>query len=82
MKMRLTPPPSPEPRPVDLPDADELAMLRAWYAGMTVRQAVERYLPECIRAVGTRRTRRSSPAAGQGRAAGQPAGSRHGSCAP
>ncbi|SFU24864.1 hypothetical protein [Paraburkholderia aspalathi] len=48
MKTRLTPTPSPEPRPVDFPDADELAMLRAWYAGMPVRKAVERYLPERV----------------------------------
>jgi site-specific recombinase XerD len=48
MKTRLTPTPSPEPRPVDFPDADELAMLRAWYAGMPVRKAVERYLPDRI----------------------------------
>jgi site-specific recombinase XerD len=27
------------------PDASELAVLRAWYAGMPVRKAVERYLP-------------------------------------
>src|ERR1700712_1152063 len=27
------------------PDADELAALRAWYAGLSVRAAVERYLP-------------------------------------
>ncbi|MBK3814747.1 integrase, partial [Paraburkholderia aspalathi] len=48
MKTRLTSTPSPEPRPVDFPDADELAMLRAWYAGMPVRKAVERYLPERV----------------------------------
>ncbi|KVN02814.1 site-specific integrase [Burkholderia stagnalis] len=35
-----------ESAPADFPDADELAALRAWYAGMAVRQAVERYLPE------------------------------------
>jgi len=46
MKMRLTPTPSPEPHPVHFPDADELAMLRAWYSGMPVRKAVERYLPQ------------------------------------
>ena len=46
MKTRLTSTPSLEPRPVDFPDADELAMLRAWYAGMPVRKAVERYLTE------------------------------------
>jgi hypothetical protein len=48
MKMRPTPTPSPEPRSVDFPDADELATLRAWYAGMPVRKAVERYLPQRI----------------------------------
>ncbi|WP_322059733.1 site-specific integrase [Paraburkholderia sp. J63] len=36
-------PPSAEP--AGFPDADELAMLRAWYAGLPVRQAVVRYLP-------------------------------------
>ena len=46
MKTRQTP--SPEPRLADFPDADELAMLRAWYAGMPVRKAVERYLPDRI----------------------------------
>jgi hypothetical protein len=44
MKTRLTPTPT-EPRTGDFPDADELAMLRAWY-GMPVREAVERYLPQ------------------------------------
>ncbi|MFM0047512.1 phage integrase family protein [Paraburkholderia sediminicola] len=48
MKTRLTPTPSPEPRSVDFPDADELAMLRAWYAGMPVRKAVERYLTDRV----------------------------------
>src|SRR5579859_4842013 len=48
MKTRLTPTPSPEPRSVDFPDADELAMLRAWYAGKPVRKAVERYLPDRV----------------------------------
>ncbi|WP_176050998.1 site-specific integrase [Burkholderia sp. BCC1644] len=48
MKPRLISPPSPDsaPAPAGFPDADELAALRAWYAGMTVRQAVERYLPD------------------------------------
>ncbi|KML49361.1 integrase [Burkholderia cepacia] len=48
MKPRLASPPSPDsaPAPAGFPDADELAALRAWYAGMTVRQAVERYLPD------------------------------------
>ncbi|HKR41532.1 MAG TPA: phage integrase family protein, partial [Paraburkholderia sp.] len=34
--------------PPGFPDADELAMLRAWYAGLPVRQAVERYLPSAL----------------------------------
>ena len=50
MKTRLTPPPSPEPRRLDFPDADELAMLRAWYAGMPVRKAAEHYVPDRIAA--------------------------------
>ncbi|RAS15461.1 site-specific integrase [Paraburkholderia bryophila] len=50
MKTRLTPTPSPEPRSVDFPDADELAMLRAWYAGMPVRKAADRYVPDRIAA--------------------------------
>ncbi|WP_261526331.1 site-specific integrase [Burkholderia multivorans] len=36
----------PVPAPAGFPDADELAALRAWYAGMPVRDAVERYLPD------------------------------------
>jgi len=48
MKTRLTSTPSPESRPVEFPDADELAMLRAWYAGMPVRKAAERYLPDRV----------------------------------
>lgn len=40
--------PSPEPRPTDFPDADELAMLGGWYAGMPVRKAAERYLPDRV----------------------------------
>jgi site-specific recombinase XerD len=48
MKTRLTPAPSREPILVEFPDADELAMLRAWYAGMPVRKAVECYLPRLI----------------------------------
>jgi site-specific recombinase XerD len=31
--------------PPGFPDADQLAVLRAWYAGLPVRQAVARYLP-------------------------------------
>ncbi|CAD6560742.1 phage integrase family protein [Paraburkholderia sabiae] len=34
--------------PAGFPDADELAVLRAWYAGVPVRQAVERYLPSAL----------------------------------
>ncbi|WP_408243429.1 MULTISPECIES: hypothetical protein [Paraburkholderia] len=48
MKMRLTSTPSSEPRLVDFPDADELAMLRAKYVGMPVRKAAERYVPDRI----------------------------------
>ena len=36
------------PNPTGFPDADELAMLRAWYAGMPVRKTVERYLPDRV----------------------------------
>jgi hypothetical protein len=50
MKTRLTSTPSSEPGPVDFPDADELAMLRSWYGGMPVRQALERYLPDRVEA--------------------------------
>ncbi|HEY4296983.1 MAG TPA: integrase, partial [Paraburkholderia sp.] len=46
MKTRHTSRPVPAPSsPPGFPDADELAVLRAWYAGLPVRQAVERYLP-------------------------------------
>jgi len=31
--------------PVTLPEANQLAALRAWYAGLSARAAVERYLP-------------------------------------
>ncbi|WP_434113849.1 phage integrase family protein [Paraburkholderia caffeinilytica] len=31
--------------PTGFPDADEIAVLRAWYAGMSTRDAVNRYLP-------------------------------------
>ncbi|WP_332389378.1 phage integrase family protein, partial [Burkholderia ubonensis] len=52
----LPPPPLPtESAPAGFPDADELAALRAWYAGMTVRDAVERYLPDRL---GARRSAR------------------------
>lgn len=46
MKTRLTTNHVPScAEPAGFPDADELAMLRAWYAGLPVRQAVVRYLP-------------------------------------
>ncbi len=52
MKTRHTSLPAP-PRPDDhspsgFPDAAELAALRAWYAGVAVRPAVERYLPSAL----------------------------------
>jgi site-specific recombinase XerD len=34
--------------PAGFPDADELAMLHAWYAGLAVRAAAERYLPSAL----------------------------------
>ncbi|MBN3789593.1 site-specific integrase [Burkholderia sp. Ac-20353] len=43
-----TPLPRPDSAPSGFPDADELAALRAWYAGLAIRQAVARYLPERI----------------------------------
>ncbi|MFC4706289.1 site-specific integrase [Paraburkholderia caffeinitolerans] len=46
MKNRAMQSPAPaSPEPTGFPDADELAMLRAWYSGLAVRQAVARYLP-------------------------------------
>ncbi|WP_158906777.1 phage integrase family protein [Burkholderia sp. L27(2015)] len=36
--------PSPDPEPAGFPDHAALAALRAWYAGLSTRQAVERYL--------------------------------------
>jgi site-specific recombinase XerD len=45
MKTRLTLPSDPPIAPTGFPDADELAALRAWYAGLAVREAVARYLP-------------------------------------
>jgi site-specific recombinase XerD len=51
MKTRLTSKAQPQPAANDIfPDADELAALRAWYAGMAVRRAVERYLPDRLAA--------------------------------
>ncbi|WP_321817430.1 MULTISPECIES: site-specific integrase [unclassified Paraburkholderia] len=49
MKARLLPPPAAASvEPPGFPDADELAVLRAWYAGLAVRAAVERYLPSAL----------------------------------
>lgn len=38
--------PSTAPEPPTFPDATSLAALRAWYAGVSTRQAVERYLSD------------------------------------
>jgi site-specific recombinase XerD len=43
----LLPPPAAR-EPAGFPDKDELAALRAWYAGLAVRPAVERYLPAAL----------------------------------
>jgi site-specific recombinase XerD len=53
MKARPVPLPAPaapaaRAEPPGFPDADELAVLRAWYAGLPVRQAVMRYLPSAL----------------------------------
>ena len=40
--------PAADHEPPGFPDADELAVLRAWYAGLAVRQAVARYLPRAL----------------------------------
>jgi site-specific recombinase XerD len=49
MKTRLNPLPAPTAsNPANFPDADELAVLRAWYEGLPVRRAVERYLPSAL----------------------------------
>ncbi|MFP6560781.1 phage integrase family protein [Paraburkholderia sp. B3] len=45
MKTRHTPEPLAASAPDVFPDEDELAALRAWYAGVPVRNAVSRYLP-------------------------------------
>jgi hypothetical protein len=45
MKTRLTSPSDSAPTPDGFPDADSLAALRAWYAGLPTREAVARYLP-------------------------------------
>src|SRR5271167_2123914 len=44
MKTHLTLLDAPSSAESDFPDADALAALRAWYAGLSVRGAVERYL--------------------------------------
>lgn len=49
MKSRPIPLPAPAPSSsAGFPDADELAVLRAWYEGLPVRQAVARYLPAAL----------------------------------
>ncbi|MBB3005346.1 site-specific recombinase XerD [Paraburkholderia tropica] len=52
MKTRHTAHPTPAdtvpPETSGFPDAAELAALRAWYAGVAVRPAVERYLPSAL----------------------------------
>ncbi|WP_322106547.1 site-specific integrase [Paraburkholderia sp. J41] len=49
MKTRPTPLPAPaSAQPSGFPDAAELAALRAWYSGLAVRPAVERYLPAAL----------------------------------
>ena len=46
MKTRLLPVGPSVGTPSDFPDAAELAVLRAWHAGLSTREAVERYLGE------------------------------------
>jgi hypothetical protein len=48
MKMRLTSPSASAPTPDGFPDADALAALRAWYAGLPAREALQRYLPGSV----------------------------------
>jgi hypothetical protein len=48
MRTRLTSPSPTTSAPKDFPDADELAALRAWYAGLSARGAVAQYLPASI----------------------------------
>ncbi|WP_321884716.1 site-specific integrase [Paraburkholderia bannensis] len=52
MKTRQTALPAPsrpdDHNPSGFPDAAEFAVLRAWYAGVAVRPAVERYLPSAL----------------------------------
>ena len=48
MKTRLLPVDLSVGTPSDLPDAVELAALRAWHAGLSTREAVERYLGESL----------------------------------
>ncbi|CAG9269862.1 site-specific integrase [Paraburkholderia caribensis] len=45
MKTRLAIPAPQEAASAGFPDADEIAVLRAWYTGMPTREAVNRYLP-------------------------------------
>ena len=42
---RQTPPAPASAEPSGFPDAGEPTVLRAWYSGLPVRQAVARYLP-------------------------------------
>ena len=50
--MKTRPDRLPAPAPASalpgFPAADELAVLRAWYEGLPVRQAVARYLPSAL----------------------------------
>jgi len=48
MKTRLTSPSDSAPTPDGFPDADSLAALRAWYAGLPAREAITRYLPGSV----------------------------------
>lgn len=49
MKIRLTSSSASAPTPDTFPDADSLAALRAWYAGLPAREAIKRYLPGSVR---------------------------------
>ena len=46
--MKTLPSPASTATPTGFPDADELALLRAWYEGLPTRQAVARYLPTTL----------------------------------
>jgi len=48
MKTRLTSPSDSAPTPDGFPDADSLAALRAWYAGLPARETIKRYLPGSV----------------------------------